>query len=144
MTGQTITHYEVLEKLGGGGMGVVYRGRDLHLNRFVALKFLAPELTRDDSAKARFIQEAQAASALDHTNICTIHEIAETPEGQSFIVMACYEGETLKNRIERGPLKLDDALDIALGRWSRARRRARVRHRAPRRQAGERDADPPW
>ena len=115
MTGQTITHYEVLEQLGAGGMGVVYRGRDLHLNRFVALKFLAPELTRNDSAKQRFIQEAQAASALDHSNICTIHEIAETPEGQSFIVMACYEGETLKDRLERGPLKLDDALDIAIG-----------------------------
>jgi Tol biopolymer transport system component len=115
MTGQTITHYEVLEKLGGGGMGVVYRARDLHLNRFVALKFLAPELTRNDGAKRRFIQEAQAASALDHSNICTIHEIAETPEGQSFIVMACYEGETLKDRIERGPLKLDEALDIAIG-----------------------------
>jgi hypothetical protein len=115
MTGQTITHYEVLEKLGGGGMGVVYRARDLHLNRFVALKFLAPELTRDARAKQRFIQEAQAASALDHSNICTIHEIAETPDGQSFIVMACYDGETLKDRIERGPLKLDDALDIAIG-----------------------------
>jgi serine/threonine protein kinase len=115
MTGQTITHYEVLDKLGAGGMGVVYRGRDLHLNRFVALKFLAPEMTRDDNAKQRFIREAQAASALDHPNICTIHEIAETPDGQSFIVMACYEGETLKDRLERGPLKLDDALDIALG-----------------------------
>src|SRR4029453_17258468 len=111
MTGQTITHYEVLEKLGGGGMGVVYRARDLHLSRFVALKFLAPELTRNDGAKQRFVQEARAASALDHSNICTIHEIAETPEGQSFIVMACYEGETLKESIERGPLKLDDALD---------------------------------
>ncbi len=115
MTGQTISHYEVLEPLGAGGMGVVYRGRDLNLNRFVALKFLAPELTRNDSAKQRFIQEAQAASALDHSNICTIHEIAETPDGQSFIVMTCYEGETLKERLERGPLKLDDALDIAMG-----------------------------
>jgi serine/threonine protein kinase len=115
MTGQTITHYEVLEQLGAGGMGVVYRGRDLHLNRFVALKFLAAEMTRNDNAKQRFIREAQAASALDHPNICAIHEIAETPDGQSFIVMACYEGETLKERLERGPLKLDDALDIALG-----------------------------
>ena len=115
MTGQTISHYEVLEPLGAGGMGVVYRGRDLNLNRFVALKFLAPELTRNDSAKRRFIQEAQAASALDHSNICTIHEIAETPDGQSFIVMTCYEGETLKERLERGPLKLEDALDIAMG-----------------------------
>ncbi len=95
-------------------MGIVYKARDLKLHRSVALKFLAPELTRDESAKQRFIQEARAASALDHAAICTIHEIVETPDGQLFIVMAYYDGETLKKRIERGPLAIDEALDIAI------------------------------
>ena len=114
MEGRTISHYRVLEKLGGGGMGVVYKAQDTKLDRFVALKFLPPELTRDDDARERFIREAQAASALDHPNICTIHEIDATPEGQQFIAMAYYEGETLKKRIARGPLPVDDALDIAV------------------------------
>ncbi len=86
-------------------MGVVYTAHDPHLDRQVAIKVLPPALTRDDTAKQRFfLQEAQAASALDHPNICTIHEINETDDGQLYLVMAYYEGETLKQRIERGPL----------------------------------------
>ncbi len=114
MIGQTISHYKILGKLGAGGMGVVYKAQDTKLKRTVALKFLPPELTRDPEAKERFIHEAQAASALDHNNICTIYEVAETDEGQLFIAMACYEGETLKKRIDRGPLTIQDALDIGL------------------------------
>jgi serine/threonine protein kinase/Tfp pilus assembly protein PilF len=113
MLGKTISHYRILEKLGEGGMGVVYKAEDTKLKRLVALKFLPPELTRDAESKARFIQEAQAASALDHPNICTIYEVGGTEEGQTFIAMAYYGGEDLKTRIERGPLKLDEALDIA-------------------------------
>jgi TolB-like protein len=114
MIGKTISHYKVLEKLGEGGMGVVYKAEDTKLKRTVGLKFLPPELTRDSQAKERFVHEAQAASALDHPNICTIHEIDETDEGQTFIVMACYEGESLKSKIDRGPLRLDEALDIGI------------------------------
>ena len=114
MEGQTLSHYKVLEKLGGGGMGVVYKALDTHLDRHVALKLLPPELTRDDGARERFVLEAKAASALDHPNICTIHDIDETPDGQMFIAMGYYEGETLKKRIERGPLQVEDALDIAI------------------------------
>jgi serine/threonine protein kinase/tetratricopeptide (TPR) repeat protein len=114
MIGQTISHYKILSKLGEGGMGVVYKAEDTKLKRIVALKFLPPELTRDKSAKTRFIHEAQAASALQHHNICTIHEIDETKDGRLFICMDCYEGESLKTKIGRGPLKLEDALDIAM------------------------------
>jgi TolB-like protein len=111
--GQTVSHYRILEKLGEGGMGVVYKAEDTKLKRTVALKFLPQDLTRDADAKERFVQEARAASALDHPNICTIHEIDETPDGQMFICMACYMGETLKERIERGPLPIKDAVDVA-------------------------------
>jgi serine/threonine protein kinase len=114
MIGKTVSHYKILEKLGGGGMGVVYKAEDTKLKRLVALKFLPPEWTRDADAKARFMHEAQAASALDHPNICTIYEIDETEDGQMFISMACYEGESLKEKIERGPMPLDEALDIAV------------------------------
>src|SRR5262245_25835701 len=114
LIGQTVSHYRIVERLGGGGMGIVYKATDLRLNRFVALKFLSASLTRDPDAKERFIQEAQAASALDHPNICTIHEIDETPDRELFLTMAYYEGETLKHRIEREPLTLDQALDIAV------------------------------
>lgn len=113
MEGERFSHYEIQERLGGGGMGVVYRALDTRLGRHVALKFLPPELTRDEDARRRFMQEARAASALDHPNICTIHEIDTTPDGQMFIAMAFYDGETLKKRIQRGARPLDEALDIA-------------------------------
>ena len=114
MINRTISHYKILEKLGEGGMGVVYKAEDTKLKRTVALKFLPPDLTRDAEAKKRFIQEAQAAAALEHNNICNIYEINETKEGRTFIVMACYEGEILKDKIKRGPLKLEETVDIAL------------------------------
>lgn len=114
MIGKKISHYEIIEKLGEGGMGVVYKAEDTKLKRTVALKFLPPELTRDPEAKQRFIREAQAASALEHNNICNIHEIDETEDGQTYIVMACYEGEILKDKIQRGILKIEEAIDIAI------------------------------
>ena len=113
LIGQTVSHYKILEKLGEGGMGVVYKAEDLKLTRTVALKFLPPDLTRDPEAKQRFIHEAKAASALQHNNICVVHDIDETDDGQMFISMEYLEGETLKNKIERGPLKIDEAIEIA-------------------------------
>ena len=101
MIGSTVSHYKILEKLGGGGMGVVYKAQDLKLDRAVALKFLPPELTLDPEAKGRFIHEAKAASARQHNNICTVHDIDETTDGQMFIVMDCYEGETLNRELRR-------------------------------------------
>jgi serine/threonine protein kinase/Flp pilus assembly protein TadD len=112
MIGRTISHYKIIEKLGGGGMGVVYKAEDTLLKRTVALKFLPASASLDDEARARFIREAQAASALEHVNICTVHEIGEC-DGQVFIVMGYYEGETLKSRIESGKLRIEDAIDIA-------------------------------
>jgi len=113
MIGRAVSHYRIVEKLGGGGMGVVYRAEDTHLGRDVALKFLPPELTRDREARDRFTLEARAASALDHANICTIHDIDETEDGQLFIAMAFYAGETLKARTARGSLGIDEAVGIA-------------------------------
>ncbi len=110
MIGQVLSHYKIIKKLGEGGMGVVYQAEDLKLKRIVALKFLAPSLTTDAEAKRCFIDEAQAASALDHPNICTIYEIDETAEGQLFIAMAYYQGETLKEKIERGPASRQEAM----------------------------------
>ncbi|MGI9628685.1 MAG: protein kinase domain-containing protein [Longimicrobiales bacterium] len=113
MIGDTISHYLILERLGGGGMGVVYRAEDTRLGRSVALKFLPHELTGDPEARGRFNLEARAASALDHANICTIYDIDETDDGQLFIAMAFYPGETLKARLSRGPIGIDEALVIA-------------------------------
>ena len=111
--GATLGPYTIVSQLGSGGMGVVYQATDPRLKRTVAIKLLSPDLTRDETAKQRFLQEAQAASALDHPNICTIFEINETDDRQLYLVMAHYEGETLKERIARGPLDLSDAIDIA-------------------------------
>ena len=114
MIGKTIAHYHILEKLGEGGMGVVYKAEDVKLKRIVALKFLPSVLTRDPEARERFAHEAQAASSLDHPNVCTIHEIDTTEDAQMFIVMACCEGESLRKRLQRGPLTLGEAVDIAV------------------------------
>ncbi len=114
MIGQTISHYKIIEKLGEGGMGVVYKAEDTKLERPVALKFLPPELTRDPDAKRRFVHEAKAASALQHNNICTIHEIDETPDGRMFICMDHYDGVILKEKIKKGPLKVDEAIDFTI------------------------------
>jgi serine/threonine protein kinase len=113
MLGQTISHYRVVEKLGEGGMGVVYKADDLKLGRAVALKFLPSHLTESEEHKARFLHEARAAAALDHPNICTVYEIDEA-NGQTFLAMACLEGQTLKQKIAARPLPLEEALDIAI------------------------------
>jgi len=114
MVGRTVSRYHILERLGKGAMGVVYKARDLRLERLVALKFLATDRLENESARQRFMQEAKAASALDHQNICTIYSIEDTDEGETFISMAYYEGETLQHRIERGVIGVNDALDIAI------------------------------
>jgi serine/threonine protein kinase len=113
MIGRTISHYKILEKLGEGGMGVVYKAQDTKLKRIVALKFLTPKALGNEEEKSRFVHEAQAAAALDHPHICTIHEIDEA-NGQTFIAMAYIEGESLKDKIASGPLKLNESLDIAI------------------------------
>ncbi|NIR50577.1 MAG: protein kinase [Phycisphaerae bacterium] len=114
MIGKNISHYKILEKLGAGGMGVVYKAEDTKLDRYVALKFLPQHLSQAEEEKKRFIHEAKAASALDHPNIGTIYEIDETEDGQMFIAMACYEGESLKDKIDRGTLPIEEAIDIAI------------------------------
>jgi eukaryotic-like serine/threonine-protein kinase len=114
MIGQTISHYKILEKLGEGGMGVVYKAHDTKLDRTVALKFLPSHIGTDETEKKRFINEARAASTLDHSNICTIHSIEETDEGNIFIVMAYYEGMSLKEKIEQGPLPIKEVVNISI------------------------------
>ena len=111
--GGTHGHFEIVGPLGRGGMGVVYRALDTRLGRTVALKFLPPFLSADDDARERFFAEARAASALDHPNICTVHEISETADGQAFIAMALYEGETLEAKIAGGPLPVEEAIGYA-------------------------------
>ena len=113
MIGQTISHYKITDKLGEGGMGVVYKATDTTLDRTVALKFLAAHLCENEEGRKRFIHEAKAAAALDHPNICTVYEVNQE-EGQTFIAMAYVEGLSIKQRIEQRPLKLDDALDIGI------------------------------
>jgi serine/threonine protein kinase/Tol biopolymer transport system component len=113
LAGRRIAQYQILGTLGGGAMGTVYKAEDTRLRRTVALKFLPPELTRDERAKARFFQEAQAASALDHPNICTVHEVGETEDGHLYLAMASYDGETVKAKIRRGPLPMTEAVEIA-------------------------------
>jgi len=129
MIGRMVSHYRILEHLGGGGMGVVYKAEDTRLKRVVALKFLPPDLAHDPESKERFVHEAQAASALKHNNICVVYDIDETDDGRMFLCMEYIEGESLKTKIGRGPLEIEEAMDAVEGPWAR--------HYPPRHQAGQ-------
>ena len=109
LVGRTFSHFHVVDVLGSGGMGVVYRAEDTRLRRTVALKFLPPSLNQSEEAKHRFVREARAASSLDHPNVCGVYEIDETPDGLLFIAMPCYDGVSLKERLENGPLSIAEA-----------------------------------
>ena len=113
MVGKSVSHYQIIDKLGEGGMGIVYKAHDTKLDRIVALKFLPPHLTKSEQDKARFLQEAKAAAALNHTNVCTIHDI-QVHEDQQFIVMEYVEGQTLKDKLHKGPLNIKDAVEYAI------------------------------
>ena len=139
MLGQTISHYQITDKLGAGGMGVVYKALDLKLQRVVALKFLPNDLTVSDRDKQGLLREARAASALDHPNIGVIHGIEESEDHQLFIVMGYYEGETLGQKLSRGviPAKLFEYLASGLPDRPRVELGSCAQHRASRRQAFE-------
>ena len=112
MIGQTISHYRIVEKIGEGGMGVVYKAQDLALDRLVALKFLASHLARDEESHKRFVREAKTAATLDHPSICTVYEIGES-EGQTFIAMAYVDGQALDELLAQGPFLIEDALELS-------------------------------